>query len=97
YVDGCPLYNAGSWVNSQLPDNAAVDPNSASMVAKFESQVGVSNGSLTTTGSNTPALRWFGGFDIYVSTSTDTSTWKTVCSREVLNGTSWSWMTDLHN
>lgn len=96
YVDGCPLYNSGSWVNTPLPNNAPIDPNSASMAAKFSSQIGVdSNGNLISGVSN--GLRWLGYDDIYVTQNSDRNTFKTVCSTEVLNGTSWAWMTDLHN
>jgi hypothetical protein len=41
--------------------------------------------------------RWDESVSVYVSTSTDRSTWKTVCSSEVLKGTSWAWMDALHN
>lgn len=96
YVDGCPLYHTGSWVNAPLPANAPIDPNSGSMAAKFSSQIGVdSNGNLIP--GSPSGLRWWGYSNVYVTQNSDRSTFKTVCSSEVLNHTSWPWMTDLHN
>lgn len=96
YVNGCALYHPGSWVNSPLPTNAPIDPRSASMAAKFRSQINIdSNGNVVA--GDTGGKRWISYADVYVQNRTDRNNWKTVCSREVLNGTSWPWMTALHN
>lgn len=96
YVDGCPLYNAGSWVNAPLPTSAPVDPNSASMAQVQMKTMGLNPDGTLASGSQ-QGQRWWEAFDVYVQNSTDRSTWKTVCSTEVLSGSSWSWMDQLHN
>jgi hypothetical protein len=91
-----PAGSPGDIWNTPIPADQPVDPNSTAMTQGLARSIGINpDGSWVNPPYGQPlGLRWRSDYYVYV-VDRDTPL-KTVCSRFVLDGTSWSWNRSFH-